>query len=158
MRLQEFMIKDTRQAMEGAFRYAKVVPEDKRDWKPLDTGRSVLDLARELAMCPDWASQLFDPAIAEAATHEAEANEMASWQSVEACEVACYKKLDRYFDVIANFPDDKLSETSELPFGPGGTMQTFTMEELMDYPRWNAAYHQGQIAYIQTLYGDKSLY
>jgi hypothetical protein len=29
---------------------------------------------------------------------------------------------------------------------------------MLDYPRWNFNYHLGQIAYIQTHYGDKSLY
>jgi hypothetical protein len=26
---------------------------------------------------------------------------------------------------------------------------------MLEYPRWNATYHLGQIAFIQTLYGDK---
>jgi hypothetical protein len=32
------------------------------------------------------------------------------------------------------------------------------MIEMMDYPRWNFNYHNGQIAYIQTLYGDKEMH
>ena len=46
----------------------------------------------------------------------------------------------------------------DLPFGPGGSMQTFTVAELTEYPRWNANYHQGQIGYIQTLYGDRDMH
>lgn len=157
MRLQEFMIEDTRRAMERAFRYAKAVPQNKRDWKPLDTGQTVLDMARELAKCPDWACDLLAPAEA-TQTREAGYAEMQGWQSVEECEAACHEKLARYFAVLAQFPDDKLTDTIELPFGPGGSPKTYTMAEMMDYPRWNAAYHEGQIAYIQTLYGDRTLY
>ena len=55
MKVQDYLIQVTEEAMTDGFAYAKAVPADKRDWKPQDTGRSVLDLARELGKCPDWA-------------------------------------------------------------------------------------------------------
>lgn len=160
MRLQDHMIDVTRAAQEEAFRYAKAVPEDKADWKPLDSGRSVLDLARELAKCPDWAYELVSGEEANW-SDEAQAavkTEMDGWNTVADCEAACKEKLGRLFALYAELPDSRLSETKDLPFGPGGSMKTFTMPEMMDYPRWNFNYHLGQIGYVQTLYGDKSLY
>ena len=41
--------------MEEAFRYLRVVPAEKPDWQPLETGQSALSMACELAKCPDWA-------------------------------------------------------------------------------------------------------
>ena len=160
MRLQDHLIDVTRAASEEAFRYAKGVPEDKVDWKPLDAGQSVLSMCRELAKCPDWANDLVgdkEPDWSDEAQAASKA-EMESWTTVEACEKACQEKLGRLFELYATLPDARLAETKDLPFGPGGSMKTFTMAEMMDYPRWNFTYHLGQIAYIQTLYGDKAMY
>jgi hypothetical protein len=160
MRLQDHMIDVTRAACEEAFRYAKAVPEDKADWKPLDAGQSVLSMCRELAKCPDWAQELISNAPADW-SEEAQAAgkaEMESWTTVAQCETACQEKLGRLFEVFSSLPDERLAETKDLPFGPGGSMKAFTMPEMMDYPRWNFTYHLGQIAYIQTLYGDKGMH
>ena len=154
MRLQTYMIEVTRHAMTEAFRYAKSVPEDKLNWKPLDLGRSVLEQAQELAKCPDWAIEVMTGQGMELEAGDTAAEEMASWDTVEKCEAACMEKLAHFFALVTAYPDSKLEETIDLPFGEDGADRTFTMAEMMDYPRWNATYHQGQIAYIQTLYGD----
>lgn len=158
MRLQEQMIEVTRAAAAEVFRYAKAVPEDKQNWKPLDLGRSVLEQCRELAMCPHWAIQLVSqdqqPEWNEEAM-EAVKREQEQWKTVEDCEAECNKRLEALFDVFRNMPDERLAEKKWLPYGGG---RDFTMPEMMDYPRWNFTYHLGQIAYIQTLYGDKEMY
>ena len=160
MRLQDHMIDVTKEAKGEAFRYAKAVPEDKADWRPLDAGQSVLSMARELAKCPDWAADIVTgkemdwSEEAQAATKA----EMDGWKTVEDCERACEEKLGNYFALLKELPDARLSDTKDLPFGPGGSVKTFTMAEMIDYPRWNFTYHLGQIAYIQTLYGDKAMH
>ena len=153
MRMQDYVIEATRNAMEEAFRYARAVPEEKLDWKPLETGQSVLSMARELAKCPDWAVQILS-----GEGMGADGESWQDWTTIDDCEAALKPKLDRYCALVADFPDERLSETMDLPFGPGGSLKTFTFVELLDYPRWNAAYHQGQIGYIQTLYGDKAMH
>ncbi len=160
MRLQDHVIEVTRTAQEEAFRYAKAVAEDKVEWKPLDAGQTVLSMCRELAKCPDWAYELISGEEADW-SEEAQAKqkaEMETWTTVAKCEEVGKEKLGRYFALLADLPDARLSETKDLPFGPGGSMKNFTMAEMMDYPRWNFTYHLGQIAYIQTLYGDKGMY
>jgi len=160
MRLQDHLIEVTRDAQEEAFRYAKSVPADKIEWKPLDAGQSVLSMCRELAKCPDWAYELVAGVEADW-SEEAQAKqkaEMETWDTVEKCEEVCKEKLGRLFALYADLPDARFAESKDLPFGPGGSMKTFTMAEMMDYPHWNFTYHLGQIAYIQTLYGDKGMY
>ena len=156
VRVQDQIIMVTQEAMNEAFRYARAVPDDKLDWRPLDVGQSVLSMARELAKCSDWAYDILNGKGMD--MDDTTFAEMSSWATVADCEAASKEKLTRYFAYITDYPDSKLVETMDLPFGPGGSMKTFTMAELMDYPRWNASYHQGQIAYVQTLYGDKAMH
>lgn len=158
MRLQDHMIESTRAAVDETFRYAKAVPEDKLDWKPLDAGRSVLDLCRELAMCPTWAYDTIEGQEEPDYSEEGMAamkREQEQWKSVADCEAECGKRLEKLFDLYRGLPDERLTQTKWLPYDGG---RDFTVAEMMDYPRWNFLYHQGQIAYIQTLYGDKEMH
>ena len=157
MRLQDHMIEVTRAAAKEAFKYAKAVPGDKVDWKPLENGRTVLDQCREMAMCPKWAEDIIQgtgPAWNEEAMAAIEA-EKTQWKSVEDCEAECDRRLEKLFSMYGSMPDERLAETKWLPYDGG---RDFTMAEMMDYPRWNFNYHLGQIAYIQTLYGDKDMH
>ena len=158
MRLQDQIIEETRRAADEAFRYATSTPADKLTWKPLDVGRSVLDQAQEMAKCPDWAYELVSGEEASEPSEESMAAykaEISAWDTVEKCKAALDEKLERLFTLYREMPDARLLETKWLPYGGG---KDFSMEEMMDYPRWNFNYHTGQIAYIQTLFGDKNIY
>ncbi|RYD70925.1 MAG: hypothetical protein EOP84_25805 [Verrucomicrobiaceae bacterium] len=160
MKLQDQLVKETKAAAEEAFRYAKAVPADKQEWSPLDKGQTVLSMCRELAKCGDWSYDML-AGVEMDWSEEAQAKqqaEMNSWTSIEDCEKVANEKLERLYGLIKDYPDEKLTNTISLPFGPGGTMKDFTMAEIMDYPRWNCNYHLGQIGYIQTLYGDKEMH
>lgn len=158
MRLQDYMIEVTQKAADEAFRYAKAVPAEKLNWKPLDSGRSVLDMCQEMAMCPYWCQSIIEamkfPEWSEEQSAEAK-KESDQWTTVEACQDECNKRLSALADFFRTLPDDKLKESAFLPFEGG---RDFTVPEMMDYPRWNFNYHLGQIAYVQTLYGDKEMY
>ncbi len=158
MKLQEHVIEETRRAAAEVFRYATKVPDDRVEWKPLDHGRSVLDLARELAMTPDWA---FDTLFVEGPQDwseegmAAQTAEMESLKTVAACEARCLEHLERFYEGVRAMPDERLAQTKWLRYEGG---RDFTYAEMLDYPRWNFNYHLGQIAYIQTLYGDRDMY
>jgi hypothetical protein len=158
MTFQESIIEGTRKSAAEAFKYAKQVPADKLDWKPLDAGRSVLDICREMALCASWSAQILSGQGFPEFTEESQAamkKMQESWTTPEACEEVCNKNLEDFFEKVRAFPDSKLKDTITLPFDGG---QTITMMENMTYPSWNFMYHQGQIAYIQTLYGDNKMY
>jgi len=157
MRLQDHMIEVIRNAQAEVFRYARAVPEDKVEWQPLEIGQSVLSMARELAKTPDWAFYVLTGAQPENPdTAEADQKaEMESWKTIARCDEACREKLERLYTLYREMPDAQLVETKWLLFNGG---RDHTYAELLDYPRWNFTYHLGQIAYIQTLYGDKTLY
>lgn len=158
MKLQDHMVQITRDAAKEAFRYARAVPEDKRDWKPLDLGRSVLDQCREMAMCPKWALDIISEAPQpewDETTMEAVHKEGEQWNTVDECEAECNRRLELLFEFFGTMTDEHLAKTKWLPYDGG---RDFTMAEMMDYPRWNFTYHLGQISYIQTLYGDKEMH
>lgn len=158
MRYQDFVCDETQKAADEAFRYAKAVPDDKVDWKPLDAGRSVLDQAREMAKCPVWAYDIVSGADMPDWNEETQAKlkaEMEQWKTVADCQAECNRQLARLFEFYRGISDDKLKETKWLPYDGG---RDFTWQEMMDYPRWNFTYHLGQIGYVQTLYGDKDMH
>lgn len=151
MSYQKRIIEETKAAFVEAFRYAKAVPQDKLAWKPMDAGRNVLDLCQEMAMCPGWAVDLIEGK--EDADYEAEMQAMESKLStLEGCETVCNERMSAFEACANGMSDDQLSNTKWLPYDGG---RDFTFAEILAYPRWNMNYHLGQIAYIQTLLGDK---
>jgi len=158
MNLQEHVISTTGAAALEFFRFALVVPADKLEWKPLDSGRSVLDMAREIAKTPDWAGDTISSESAPEWNEDAFAAqklEMETWLTVERCQVECLARLDRFYVLVRSLSDEDLKKTKWLPYDGG---RDFTYAEMLDYPRWNFNYHLGQVAYIQTLYGDREMH
>lgn len=165
MKYQDYIVDATRKAFENAFKVARHVSPEKVAWSPLDEGRSVLSILQELTKCPDWAYDLlgksaedFAKAMADPSsqqkTMEDYNKEKEAWTTVEICYQSGKAKLEQYLEFVAKFPDDKLKETKWLPYDGG---RDFTAAEQMAYPLWNFQYHEGQINYIETLYGDKSM-
>lgn len=158
MNFQEHMIEVTKAAAKEAFQYAKAVPADKVEWSPLDNGRTTLDLCRELAMCPTWCKETIEKEGPPEFSEEAFAaikKEQEQWKTVEDCEAECGRRLETLYAFFKTIPDGQLANTKWLPYDGG---RDFTVAEMMDYPRWNFNYHTGQIAYIQTLYGDREMH
>lgn len=155
-RIQDYMIEAAQAAAAEVFRYAKAVPTDKLDWSP-EGARSVLNICRELAMTPTWAYDVVE-GVEVKFDEEAMAKmraEQAQWTTAEQCEDQCNARLAKLADLYRSIPDEKLMTTRWLPYNGG---RDHTVLEMMDYPRWNFTYHLGQIAYIQTLYGDKEMH
>lgn len=150
MSFQESAIEGTRYAAAEAFRYAKKVPADKLNWKPMDAGRSVLELCQEMAQCASWTTQILQGGL-----QMGEEENPAGLDTVEACEAECNKNLEAMYAAIREFPEARLEEKYTLPFDGGAEI---TMRQNIMYPLWNFTYHQGQIGYIQTLYGDNNNY
>ena len=52
---------------------------------------------------------------------------------------------------IRAFPPDDIDQQLDFPFRPG---ETRSFNDIIFIAHWNMAYHEGQICYVQTLYGD----
>ncbi len=151
MNVIDFIIQDTRRGFAHFWETCKKVPADKLDWKPLDSGRSTLDQAQEVALCPLWvpgllAARGFDPA-----SFDGFEEAKAKMPTLEACEAAAQANLDKFEEACRAFPEAEFGTVVELPWGK------YTLLEVMTFAGWNATYHMGQVSYIQTLYGDFSM-
>lgn len=158
MNYQLHMIDVTQKAADEAFKYARSVPADKVDWKVSETARSVLDQCQEMALCPKWAQDIVTDQPQPEWNDEAFAAmnaEKAQFDTIDKCQAECNRRLQDLFEVYRSMPDADLAKTKWLPYDGG---RDFTMVEMMDYPRWNFNYHLGQIAFIQTVYGDKEMH
>lgn len=155
--IQEHSLRVGQKAAEEAFRYARAVPPDRLDWKPMDVGQSVMDMCRELAMTPTWAADVLEnvPHEFTEASLAAVRAEMASFATIDDCVAQWNSRFTRLEAVVLGISEAKLGETRWLPYEGG---RDFTYLEMLEYPRWNCTYHLGQIAYVQTLYGDRELH
>lgn len=153
MRYQDQVVQMTQRAHESFLKSVRAVPNDKLDWRPLDSGRSALDQLQEVAQAPTYAIPMlverkvgpWDPVAFEQIKAARQ-----GW-SVADCERVLADNSKRFFEVVQDFPDADLQATLFLPFA-GGFESSYA--EIMLYPYWNAVYHLGQVNYIQTLYGD----
>jgi hypothetical protein len=157
MRVQDHATDVASEAAKEFFRYAKAVSADKLTWSPLESGRTPISLCQEIAICPTWGEHLLGPAEFGCGDGEFEEQGklMASWDTVEKCEEQFFQRFKSYEQVARRLTDEDLKKTKFLPFAGG---RNWTYLEMIEYVRWNTTYHLGQIAYIQTLYGDKELY
>lgn len=157
MRYQEHIIEATREAAESTFRYLRAVPADKLEWQPAETSRHALDLAREIAWCPLWSAELLEgkPFEWSPEIQEQMKAKDSQWKTVADCERVFAEHFARYEAVVSALSDEDLAKTQFLPFDGG---RDHSYKELAAFPHWNIVYHQGQVAYIQTLYGDGNMY
>ncbi len=150
MNVKDYIIAATFKIADDFMRDVRAVPEDKLLWKPLDNGRSVLDLAQECAHCPLWTvSTIADILGVKASVEEYEAT--ATWTTVDACDQALRRHLVQYKECVLAFPEERIGESVTIQWG------TFTMPEVFSFAHWNLTYHSGQVNYIQTLYGDREM-
>ena len=152
MTAKEYILAATDAQGKTLFTRARLVPADKLDWRPLDHGRSVFDIAQECALCPAWCvdvlkNQAYIPSDDEAAYEQ----QKAALTDLDACEAAFAENAAALKTVIEEFPEADMHKSIVTPWG------TFTCYQLMAVALWNCSYHEGQINYIQTLYGDRSM-
>ena len=132
-------------------RTARAVPDDKLNWKPLDNGRTVLDLLSDAAQAPAFGVGMlrgtlqYGPEL-----FQRMAAERAAWTREDAFKHLA-ENTRQLIEEINNLPDEKLNEPLTLPMGGGMTMPVGAWT-LMAYRSFMS--RTAQINYIQTLYGD----
>lgn len=132
-------------------RTAKAVPEDKLNWKPLDNGRTVLDLLGDAAQSPAFVLGIIHGTLEygpDLFKNFAEAR--AGWTREEALE-HLEKNSQDLLRELEDFSDEKLDEPLTLPLGGGHTLP-WGAWILVSYRAMMS--RTAQINYIQTLYGD----
>lgn len=156
MTINELIIHMTRNAHEGLFHQARKVPADKLGWTPLESGRSVLDICAECALSPTWGSE-----VVAAGGFEMTQEVMAAFGAAKAalttlddCERVGAENLVKFEEFVRTVPAERMGEIIVMPFG---RVKEWPIAEVLGIHEWNCTYHAGQICYIQTLYGDKTM-
>jgi hypothetical protein len=157
MTVQELIVAQTKQAADAIVRNFNAIPEEKRDWRPMDAGRSALDLLQECATLAGYATKTIrdkkSPEFDEA--KYAEWNEMRKSLTAEQAEAKLSESSEELYSAILDIPDSDLDAPISLPFGEG---MIWPLADVASMHRWNMNYHLGQLAYIQTLLGDREMH
>jgi hypothetical protein len=129
------------------------VPEDKLTWRPLDNGRSALDLFGEAGQTCAMIARLVESRGEDKPTREsfqAMREERANWTHEQAL-AAMESGADALFAVLNNVTDEELAQPVTMTIGGGMTMPLAGWA-MMAYRTFISRF--AQINYIQTLYGD----
>lgn len=138
----------TREAAKTIIFVATATPLDKHHWKPLGNGRSIVAQVVECAQANrKWADILrtrawvdYSEAILQKALTELNTMEKATAELRKTAEILA--------QAIASVPDEDMAGAIEGPWG------AYSLPRCCLHAYWNMVYHEGQINYIQTLYGD----
>jgi len=156
MEMKRYLLEQASAALDEFFRYANAVPADRMNWEP-DGGRSVLSQAREVARTPKWsadairARELKFEDEAMAADYEIQ----STLGDIAACQSHAQSNMDDLKAVVDGLSEEELQSRIASVIGADGTQ---ALQDMLEMVRWNATYHTGQVAYVQTMYGDKKMY
>ncbi len=145
--LQTFIAAATKKAAGDLIIAVENLPEDKRGWSPLDKGRSALDQAAECAILNASVVGLLKtkefPKEFDYTEFVAKKAELAKdWNAVKDL---LNTNTAIAVSAIEAVPDSELDIEIEMPWGK------YTVAQIMSYPYWNMAYHEGQTNYIGFL-------
>ncbi len=126
----------------------KAMPSERLTWVPLDNGRCVLE---QLADCihGNWRVARIIP------TRSFEnLPDSPAWEGVDLDIMlrVLWDSTEQYAEVVMAVRDEELGEEFAAPWGK------IVVSDGLFHPYWNMVYHEGQINYIQTLYGDREMH
>jgi uncharacterized damage-inducible protein DinB len=134
---------------------AENTPADRLNWQPSGDGgegRTILDQLVECA----FANRKWTLILREGAYRTLTPTERAEMEPPEpTLELALTLLRQTTAELAATIralPDEFVAQRWTLEWN---TKVTRTVAEACLHPYWNMAYHEGQISYIQTLYGDQ---
>ena len=133
------------------------VPEDRLNWHPEtegNKGRDVLDQALECAYLNEWVAKGYASQQMPAINWDDFKVATDAKRNKSACLAWLQSSTEALAGAIANFPADKLGDPTTDPVhnGKATTWADFAIDLFL----WNTVYHEGQVNYIQVLYGDMS--
>ncbi|HLK15362.1 MAG TPA: DinB family protein [Fimbriimonadaceae bacterium] len=142
---------NSQQVNDSLLRNYEAMPEEKRDWRPLDLGRSALDQLRECAVVNGWAAEILRSGAVPKIDFTKE-NEALS--DPHAAIAAFRRNSGALTDAIRSLAPESFGNQVTLPWSKEPT----TLFECTLLGYWNSSYHLGQISFIQTLYGDNEMH
>ncbi len=147
------VVERIRQSAEGLAVNLKAMPADKAAWKPFDKGRSAFEMVAECGVISRKTAETLctreDPRMNCTVFRQIQ----AETDTIEKATQLLQDGTDALVAAIEAFSEEHWEDTVTMPRG-----QVLTFVEFVQLVYWNNTYHNGQISYIQTLYGDTELY
>ncbi|MCW3100249.1 MAG: hypothetical protein JWL77_5867 [Chthonomonadaceae bacterium] len=131
------------------------MPADRQSWHPTvdgNEGRDTLDQLIECGLLNGLVAGAFQSGEVPNPDWDAYGAKKATLDSGEKIHAAFKEGTESLAAAIETCSPTKLAETFIDPF----FQKEMSWAEFADFMYWNMCYHDGQINYIQVLYGDKS--
>ena len=145
MTVQEYVARVTEKKADDLLAAARAVAQDRRDWKPLGQGRTVIDMVAECAIVNELSVRLLHERVWDEAGRDERRLAHAALDTLDKAGASLRENTRALVEAIRAVPDADLALEVMLPG------ETSTVAEDMLHPYWNMAYHEGQVNYIQTL-------
>ena len=120
---------------------AEQISEDKANEKPSETAMSAREIVDHCTETNAAMGRMLGEDVPDYDPSSAESFQ----KSLNVFQTSC----DRLSETLANVPDERLEEEIETS---GGNQMPLT--RIMSIPAVHIGYHWGQLAYLQTLWGD----
>jgi hypothetical protein len=138
----------TRETAETVIFVALATPPDKHHWKPLDNGRSIVAQVVECALANRKWTEILQRREWFTYTEAVVEESLTEWDTLEKATAHLRTAANALALAIESVPDRDMSGSIETPWGP------YPLPRCCLHAYWNMVYHEGQINYVQTLYGD----
>ena len=146
--VQEFLADATLKAATDLEAAVLRLPADKRGWSPMGEARTALDQVAECAMLNGGLADLLHTRTMEGFDFaEYERAKTALAQDSDAAVSALRENTAKAAGAIRAVPDADLGIEISLPWAP------MTLRQIIAFPSWNMAYHEGQINYLASMLG-----
>jgi uncharacterized damage-inducible protein DinB len=153
-----FMANTARFMAQTIQRSAPFVPAEKRNWSPMGSARTTVDMVQECCESLERITnfmktgQLVRP---DAKAFEARAEALKkNPPKLEDLFPRLQKATEEYAQTLEKMPNEKLMELVPAPMGN----QQVPLIQRVSLPVYNMLYHWGQINYIQTMLGDTEMH
>ncbi len=155
VQLSAFLAGRLRSASAALYAACEKMPADRVAWNPPvegNQGRDALDQLVECGYLNEWAAAAFR----NVALPAFDGDDYKKRKDANRNQAAALRWLKDGTNALAAaveaFPAARWGDTLQNPF----INQTTTWAEFADFFYWNTVYHEGQVNYIQVLYGDMS--
>lgn len=143
-----------RHAHAGLTRTVSAIPDDKMTWKPLDNGRTVLDLLGDAAQTAGLTAQMAQTRGEVKPSYEMFQQlkaERENWTREDAMR-ALEDNAQKLYAAIEQLSNEELGKMVTAEVGGGLTFPLSAWMMMMAYRTFISRF--AQINYIQSLYGD----
>ncbi len=155
--LSDFLANKIRAAGGALHDAVAKMPEDRLVWHPEtegNKGRDALDQALECAYLNEWVAEAYRSGNMPPLSWDDYKVATDARRNKADCLAWLQSSTEALASAIANFPAEKLGDATTDPIHGG--KETTWADFAIDLFYWNTVYHEGQVNYIQVLYGDMS--